>query len=61
MYEARRGGSLRVRAYGNGSGAAKYRTHRPSAAIMRLTSVTLNGAGSSGSSSSGYSTGEAPW
>src|SRR6266702_7116724 len=37
------------------------RAHRLSLASLRLTSVRLNGSGSCGFSSDGYSTGESPW
>jgi hypothetical protein len=36
-------------------------SRRPSLASLRLTSVRLNGSGSRGFSSDGYSTGESPW
>ena len=38
----------------------QHRTHRPSLASLRLTSVRLNGSGSCESSSDEYSTGESP-
>ena len=46
---------------GTEAGNAQHRAHRASLASLRLTSVRLNGSGSCGSSSDGYSTGESPW